>query len=173
MDLKKTIRHVQDFPVKGIGFKDITTLLMDGPALAEAVRQMAQLYDRDRIDLVLGIESRGFIFAGILAHLWGVGMVPVRKPDKLPHHTIRETYELEYGQDALEIHRDAVRKGQRVLIVDDLLATGGTASATVRLVRRLGGEVAGCCFLIELAFLNGRQRLSGTRVESLIHFDSE
>ncbi len=173
VDLRSKIRNVPDFPKPGIGFKDITTLVGEGEALRETVKQMRQLFKNDHIDAVLGIESRGFIFAAILAHEWGVGMVPVRKPGKLPYKKIREDYELEYGTDSLEIHVDALKKGQNVLIVDDLLATGGTVYATARLAERLGANVVGCCFLVELDFLMGREKIQKYRVESLVHYSSE
>lgn len=169
MDLSKKIRSIPDFPKKGVIFKDITTLLADGQALREAIAQMKSRYADIKIEAVVGIESRGFIFGGILAHEWGIGFIPVRKPGKLPYKTIKESYALEYGTDALEMHADALKKGQKVLIVDDLLATGGTAAATIRLAEKLGAQVVGCCFLIELDFLQGRKNLEGYRVESLIH----
>jgi len=171
--LKEKIRNVPDFPKPGIGFKDITTLVGDGEALRETIRQMRQLFENDNVDAVLGIESRGFIFAAILAHEWGVGMVPVRKPGKLPYKKIREDYDLEYGTDSLEIHVDALKEGQNVLIVDDLLATGGTVQATAKLAERLGANVVGCCFLVELDFLNGREKIQEYRVESLVHYSAE
>ncbi len=173
MNLADKIRSIPDFPKKGIIFKDITTLTGDGEALRESVRLMKDRFKEERFDKVVGIESRGFIFAAILAHEWGIGMAPVRKPGKLPAATIRETYDLEYGQDSLEMHIDALQQGQRVLVVDDLLATGGTVEATIRLVEKLGATVAGCCFLIELDFLKGRERLGDYRVESLVHVESE
>ena len=172
-DLKERIRNVPDFPKKGIGFKDITTLVGDGQSLREAIIRMDLLFGNEKIDVVIGIESRGFIFASILAYKWGVGMVPVRKPGKLPYKTIRESYDLEYGQDSLEIHVDALKPNQTVLIVDDLLATGGTVQATVKLVERQGARVIGCCFLVELDFLCGRRKLEKYRVESLVHFSEE
>ena len=173
MNLASKIRNVQDFPKPGIGFKDITTLIGDGPALRESIQEMKRLYDGEHIDKVIGIESRGFIFAAILAYEWNIGVIPVRKPGKLPAETIRATYELEYGNDSLEIHTDAIKPGERILIVDDLLATGGTVEATIELVEKLKGEVVGSCFLIELSFLGARQRLQGSRVDSLVIFDSE
>jgi len=173
MDLAEKIRSIPDFPKKGVVFKDITTLLGDGAALREAICEMKQRFEAEKIDAVVGIESRGFIFASILAHEWGIGMVPVRKPGKLPHRTLKESYSLEYGTDSLEMHVDALKAGQRVLIVDDLLATGGTASAAIKLAERLGARVVGCCFLIELDFLGGRTILKGYRVESLVHVQSE
>jgi adenine phosphoribosyltransferase len=173
MDLAALIRNVPDFPVEGIGFKDITTLLKEGPALRQAVDDLSELFNNDTVDVVVGIESRGFIFGGAVAYKRQVGFVPVRKPGKLPAETIRQDYELEYGVDALEIHKDAISPGQKVLIVDDLLATGGTSWATGQLVTRLGGEIVGFGYLIELTFLKGRERLKGYRVESLVKFDSE
>ncbi len=173
MGLEEKIRSVPDFPKPGIIFKDITTLISDGPALKEAVRKMLDIYKDQVIDVIVGIESRGFIFASIMAYELGIGMAPVRKPGKLPYKTISESYELEYGTDSLEIHIDAIKTGQNVLIVDDLLATGGTVEATARLVERLGGKVAGCCFLIELDFLKARDKLENYRVDSLVHYDAE
>ncbi len=169
-DFKSLIRHVPDFPKKGILFYDITTLLKEKGALKEVMARLVDLYRDQAIDLVVGVESRGFIFAPTVACLLGAGFVPVRKPGKLPAETIAETYDLEYGQDSLEVHRDAIREGQRVLLVDDLLATGGTAAATVRLVRRLGGQVMSALFLVELEFLNGRSRLPDVEVRSLLQY---
>ena len=169
-DFKSLIRHVPDFPKKGILFYDITTLLKEKGALKEVMARLVDLYRDQAIDLVVGVESRGFIFAPTVACLLGAGFVPVRKPGKLPAETIAETYDLEYGQDSLEVHRDAIREGQRVLLVDDLLATGGTAAATVRLVRRLGGQVMSALFLVELEFLNGRSRLPDVEVVSLLQY---
>jgi adenine phosphoribosyltransferase len=143
IDLKERIRHVQDFPKKGIGFKDITTLIGDGEALHEAIARMKERFEDEKIEVILGIESRGFLFAAILAYELGIGIVPVRKPGKLPYTTISETYELEYGTDSLEIHADALKQNQRVLIVDDLLATGGTVEATVKLVEKLNARIVG------------------------------
>ena len=169
-DFKSLIRHVPDFPKKGILFYDITTLLKEKDALKEVMARLVDLYRDQAIDLVVGVESRGFIFAPTVACLLGAGFVPVRKPGKLPAETIAETYDLEYGKDSLEVHRDAIREGQRVLLVDDLLATGGTAAATVRLVRRLGGQVMSALFLVELEFLNGRSRLPDVEVVSLLQY---
>ena len=170
-ELRAKIRDIKDFPTEGILFKDITTLLRDGPAWAAVIDHLAARYHTSRVDLVVGVESRGFIFGGALAHQLKAGFVPVRKRGKLPARTIEEEYELEYGRDVLAIHEDAVRPGQRVLIVDDLLATGGTMAATLRLVERLGGSVVGTAFLIELAFLKGRDRLTGHRIDSLIVYE--
>ena len=171
MELKDKIRVIENFPTEGISFKDITTLLKDAEALNECINQMAERFDDVKIDLIVGPESRGFIFATPLAYLLKTGFVPVRKPGKLPAETIKYEYELEYGTDSLEIHKDAIKKGQKVLIVDDLLATGGTMYATAKLVEKLGGEVAGLGFLIELSDLKGRDRLKGYKVESLITYD--
>ena len=169
-DLKRKIRHVPDFPRAGILFYDITTLLQD-PAGFRAAIDSLSLPFRDRgIDIVVGIESRGFIFGSAVADRIGAGFTPVRKPGKLPSHTVRATYDLEYGTDALEIHDDAIREGQRVLIVDDLLATGGTARAATDLVKKLGGEVYALAFLIELVALNGRSRLAGENIHTVLKY---
>lgn len=170
-ELRGKIRDIKDFPSEGILFKDITTLLRDGPAWAAVIDHLAARYHTSRVDVVVGVESRGFIFGGALAHQLKAGFVPVRKRGKLPARTIEEEYELEYGRDVLAIHEDAVTPGQRVLVVDDLLATGGTMAATLRLITRLGGVVVGTAFLIELAFLKGRERLTGTRIDSLIVYE--
>ncbi|OFV90062.1 MAG: adenine phosphoribosyltransferase [Acidobacteria bacterium RIFCSPLOWO2_02_FULL_64_15] len=168
--LKAKIRHVHDFPKPGILFYDITTLLGDRVGFRAAVDSLAVPFENLGIDIVVGIESRGFIFGSAVADRLGAGFAPVRKPGKLPSTTVRATYDLEYGSDALEIHDDAVKKGQRVLIVDDLLATGGTACATADLVRRLGGEVHALAFLIELVALNGRQRLGGHSIHAVLKY---
>ncbi len=167
---KQLIRNVPDFPKKGILFYDITTLLKDAKALREVLDTLATRYVNQNIDLVVGIESRGFIFAPALAYQIKAGFVPVRKPGKLPAETVKATYDLEYGKDSLEIHRDAIQQGQRVLVVDDLLATGGTAAAVTQLIRQLGGEVAGLAFLVELEFLSGRKKLTGYDVFSLLQY---
>ena len=169
---KDLIRNVPDFPKKGILFYDITTLLKDKRAFKEVIDILAARYRHQNIDLVLGVESRGFIFAPTLAYHLSAGFVPVRKPGKLPAETVKASYDLEYGQDTLEIHRDAIQKGQRALVVDDLLATGGTAAAVIRLIHQLGGEVAGAAFLVELEFLNGRKKLSGYEVYSLLQYQN-
>jgi adenine phosphoribosyltransferase len=170
MDLEKIIRDVPDFPKPGILFKDITTLLQDGDAFRQAVNRMLKKYLDAKIDKVLAIEARGFIFGGVMAYKLGCGFVPARKPGKLPFRSVREEYTLEYGSNSLEVHEDSIRPGEKVLIIDDLLATGGTALAAARLVEKLGGEVAGIEFLIELAFLNGREKLSRYKVHSLITY---
>lgn len=169
-DLKLRIRDIPDFPKAGILFRDITPLLANGEGFREAIRLLADRYRDQRIDLVVGVEARGFVVASAMAYALGVGLVPVRKPGKLPYKTHRSTYALEYGTDALEIHQDAIAAGQRVLVADDLLATGGTVSATVDLVRRLGGEVVGLAFLIELTGLGGRDRLQAHPIFSLIQY---
>jgi adenine phosphoribosyltransferase len=172
-DLRKLIRNVPDFPKPGIVFRDITTLAKDGRGLGAAVDAIADRYEKAGIDVVVGIESRGFIFGAAVAYRLGVGFAPARKPKKLPAETVRAEYSLEYGTDAIEMHRDAVSPGQRVLVVDDLLATGGTAAAAVRLVESLGGRVAALAFVVELSFLGGRAKLDGYEVFSLIEYDSE
>ena len=170
MELASLIRDVPDFPVPGILFKDITTLLRNAAALREAVTLLANRYADAHVDIVAAIESRGFIFGAPLAVHLGAGFVPVRKPGKLPAQTISESYTLEYGTNTLEMHVDAIQPGQRVLVVDDLLATGGSARAAVNLVERLGGKVVGLAFVVELDFLNGRQKLTGYPVHSLVHY---
>jgi adenine phosphoribosyltransferase len=170
-DLKKLIREVPDFPKPGILFYDITTLLKDKCGLRSVIDGLKYHYREAQVDVVLGIEARGFIFAPALAYALGAGFVPVRKPKKLPAECVSVTYDLEYGTDTLEMHKDAVGQGHRVLIVDDLLATGGTASAAARMVESAGGVVAGLGFVVELTFLNGRQRLAGRDVFSLLQYD--
>src|ERR1700685_3300037 len=163
-NLKELIREVPDFPKPGLLFYDITTLLKDRAGLAGVIDGLKDHYRDLQVDVVLGIEARGFIFAPALAYAMGAGFVPVRKPKKLPAECARVTYDLEYGSDTLEIHKDAIPKGCRVLIVDDLLATGGTAKATTRLVEDLGGTVAGVAFVVELSFLGGRDKLNGSNI---------
>ena len=172
-DLRDFIRNVPDFPKKGIVFRDITTLLKDKSAFKKTIDIMYEKYKAVHIDKMVSVESRGFIFGSVLAYKLGAGFIPVRKPKKLPAQTIREEYKLEYGIDALEIHLDAIQKGERVLIVDDLLATGGTVQATCKLVEKLGGEIIGITFLIELSFLNGREKLKNYDVFSIISYNSE
>src|SRR5438876_5783386 len=169
--LKTLIRTVPDFPKPGILFYDITTVLKDKAGFATLIDAFAQYYIGKEIDLVLGIEARGFIFGPALAYRLNAGFVPVRKPGKLPAETARVEYELEYGTNILEIHKDAVQKGQRVIIVDDLLATGGTAEATTKLATSLGAEIAGLGFVVELDFLKGRAKLRQYDVYSLLHYD--
>ncbi len=169
--LKKLIREVPDFPKKGILFYDITTLLKDKTGLATLIDKLSEHYIAQKVDLVLGMEARGFIFAPALAYRLNAGFVPVRKPGKLPAETVKYDYALEYGKNTLEVHKDAIRKGERVLIVDDLLATGGTAEATAKLAESLGGKVAGLGFVVELDFLKGREKLKNYDVMSLLHYD--
>lgn len=171
--LRSTIRSIPDFPKKGILFRDITPLLQNPGVFRSTIDLFSSRYSRFDVDSIVSIESRGFILGSALAYRLGIGFVPVRKPNKLPGETISESYSLEYGEDTLEIHSDAVRPGQRVLIVDDLLATGGTAGAVARLVERLGGSVVELAFLIELSFLNGRKSLSPRPVYSLIDYQDE
>ncbi len=170
-NLARLIRDIPDFPTKGIVFKDLTPLLRDPSAFARVVDALEARHRSDRIAAVAAVESRGFIFGGALAVRLGAGFVPIRKPGKLPYLTISESYSLEYGAGALEVHQDAVRTGDRVLIVDDLLATGGTARAAASLARRMGAEVVGASFVVELAFLGGRARLEGLPAFSLVRFD--
>jgi adenine phosphoribosyltransferase len=169
--LKRLIREVPDFPKKDILFYDITTLLKDKRGLAALIDQLSSHYVNKNVDLVLGMEARGFIFAPALAYALKAGFVPVRKPGKLPAATVKYDYALEYGTNTLEIHRDAIQKGQRVIIVDDLLATGGTAEATTKLATTLGADIVGLGFVVELDFLNGRGKLKQYDVFSLLHYD--
>ncbi|MGA2457615.1 MAG: adenine phosphoribosyltransferase [Terriglobales bacterium] len=169
--LKKLIREVPDFPKKGILFYDITTLLKDKVGFARLIDALSANYIGKEIDQVLGMEARGFIFGPALAYRLNAGFVPVRKPGKLPAETLKISYELEYGSNALEVHKDAIRKGERILIVDDLLATGGTAVATAELASGLGAQIAGLAFVVELDFLKGRERLAKYDVFSLLHYD--
>ena len=169
-ELKRRIREVPDFPKPGILFYDLTTLLKDGEGLKTVINILTEKYKDDRIQKILGIESRGFIFAPSLAYNLGAGFIPIRKPGKLPAETLSLRYDLEYGQDALEIHKDAVESGERVLIVDDLIATGGTAAAAVQMVSQLSAEVVGLAFVVELDFLKGRQKLEGYDVFSILKY---
>ncbi len=170
MELKPFIRDINNFPKEGIVFKDITPLLNDAKALAAAGHKLLELVANQKIDKVVGMESRGFFFAPLLASHLNAGFIPVRKSGKLPYETISEGYSLEYGDDRLEIHADAIVKGERILIHDDVLATGGTAKAVCQLVERLGGQIVQCNFLIELDFLKGRDKLKGYPVKSILHY---
>lgn len=172
-DLKKYIRSIRDFPIKGIMFRDITTLLKDPIAVQETLHQLHSFTKDQRVDKVIGVESRGFIFGAMLANQLNAGFIPVRKPGKLPAEKESQTYQLEYGLDKIEVHKDAINQGDRVLIHDDLLATGGTAEAACKLVEKLGGEVVQLSFIIELSFLNGRERLRKYKVHSLITYEDE
>jgi adenine phosphoribosyltransferase len=171
-NLKKLIREVPDFPKPGINFYDITTLLLDPEGLEQTIDALTEQCRGMSVDTIIGVESRGFIFASPLAYQLGAGFIPVRKPKKLPAECVSVSYDLEYGQDTLEMHKDAVGEGHRVLIVDDLLATGGTARAVVDLVESVGGTVEGLLFVVELDFLKGRDKFNGYNVQSLIHYDS-
>lgn len=170
IDLKQYIRDIQDFPKKGVVFKDLTPLLLNAQACEEAINQFVEKIGNTKIDKVVGMESRGFFFAPILAQRLNAGFVPVRKPGKLPFEKISQTYDLEYGTDTLEIHADAIEKGENVLIHDDVLATGGTAQAACKLVERLGGNIVELNFLIELDFLHGREKLEKYAIHSLLKY---
>ena len=172
-DLTDSIRTIPDFPKPGIMFRDITTLLKDPAALREALDALAAPFAGEKVDLVVAAEARGFILGGAVADRLGAGFVPVRKPGKLPAECIEETYELEYGANTVAMHRDAIQPGQRVLMLDDLLATGGTMAACCRLVERLGGRIVACLFLIELSYLGGREKLGDYRVISLADYEEE
>lgn len=169
MELKDTIRAIENYPKEGIIFRDITTLLKDKDAFKKAVDEMAAKIDKD-VDKIIGVEARGFIFGAALAYKLNKGFVPARKPGKLPYDKLIESYKLEYGEDSIEIHKDAILPGEKIVIIDDLLATGGTSKACVDLVERLQGEVSSVIFLIELVDLNGREALKGTKVESIIKY---
>ncbi|MCX7710442.1 MAG: adenine phosphoribosyltransferase [Clostridia bacterium] len=171
MDLKAKLRHVMDFPKEGIDFIDITTVLQDAEALKTTLEQMKEkISAMGDFDLVVGPESRGFIFGTPLAYMLGKGFIPIRKKGKLPYKTISVEYQLEYGTDVLQMHEDAVKPGQKVVIIDDLLATGGTTESNIKLIEQLGGEVVGIVYFIELSFLNGRDKLKGYKVESIVKF---
>lgn len=170
MDFTTYIRDIEDFPKPGVVFKDITPLLNSPEALKKASEALLGFTANMKIDKVVGVDSRGFIFAPLLAEKLGAGFVPVRKSGKLPYHTISESYDLEYGEATVEIHKDAIKKGEKVLLHDDVLATGGTASAVCKLVENLGGEVVQCNFLIELTFLNGADKLNGYQIEALLQY---
>ncbi|EYE89630.1 adenine phosphoribosyltransferase [Fervidicella metallireducens AeB] len=171
MDLKEKIRVIEDFPKVGISFKDITTILDDGEAFKYTIDSLIDLVKDEKIDIVVGPEARGFLLGAPIAYALGIGFIPVRKPGKLPGDTLRYEYALEYGNDALEIHKDAIKPGQRVLIVDDLLATGGTIASVAKLVEQLGGEVVAMNFVVELTGLKGRDKLEGYKVNSLVQYE--
>ena len=173
MDLKTVIRSIPNFPKPGIVFRDITTLLKDPAALKESVDRLADDFKPGDVDVVVGAESRGFIFGAAVACKLGAGFVPIRKKGKLPAETVKASYDLEYGSDTIEIHKDAIRPGQRVLMVDDLLATGGTMAACCELVEKLGGTIVGITFVVELSFLKGREKLGKHKVLSLVDYESE
>jgi adenine phosphoribosyltransferase len=173
VDLKSKIRTVPHWPIKGVMFRDITTLLQDGEAFKQACDELYERYKNEKIDVVVGLESRGFIFGSVLAYKLGVGFVPIRKPGKLPAKTISAEFEKEYGKDKMEIHEDAIKKGDRVLLVDDLIATGGTCSAATELIEKLGGEILECSFLIDLPDLKGKEKLKGYKIFTLMEFEGE
>ncbi len=175
MDLKSTIRTVPDFPIKGVMFRDITTLLKHPEAFKQTCDQFYERYKDMKIDKIAGIESRGFIFGSVLAYKLGLGFVLIRKPGKLPAETVKEEYELEYGKDAVEVHKDAILEGDKVLLVDDLIATAGTAGASAKLIRKIGGDLIECSFVIELPDLGGRNKLEkqGLKVHSMIQFEGD
>ncbi len=173
MDLKETIRSIVDWPIKGVIFRDLTTLMQDPDAFRESCDVLYRRYKDQSIDKIVGIDARGFVFGAVLAYKLGIGFVPVRKKGKLPHKTIQESYSLEYGEDTLEIHEDALEKGEKVIIVDDLIATGGTIGATVKLVEKLGADLIECAFIVELPDLNGREKISGCKVFAITEFEGE
>lgn len=173
MNLKEKIRNIYDYPVEGIIFRDITTLLRDKDAFKEAIDRLAEIAKDFKPDQIVGVEARGFIVGATLAYVLNCGFIPVRKPGKLPYDTIKKSYGLEYGTDVVELHTDALKDGKKVLIVDDLLATGGTCKATANLIEELGGEVLACVFLIELVGLGGRERLENYEVRSLLKYEEE
>lgn len=173
MNLESKIRNIYDYPIEGIIFRDITTLLRDNEAFKEAMDQLTEIAKKYDPDQIVGIEARGFIIGSVLAYNLGCGFVPIRKPGKLPYDTIKESYGLEYGRDTVELHTDAINEGEKVIIVDDLLATGGTCKAAAKLIDQLGGEVLTCLFLIELVGLGGRDRLEGLNVDSLLQYEEK
>ncbi|SDP56001.1 adenine phosphoribosyltransferase [Desulforhopalus singaporensis] len=173
LDLRETVRTVPGWPIEGVLFRDLTTLMKDPHALRMSCDILFERYKEKKIDKVVGIDARGFVFGAVLAYKLGVGFVPVRKKGKLPYETLEKSYDLEYGSGTLEVHRDAISAGDKVVVVDDLIATGGTVSATVGLVRELGGEVIECSFLIELPDLKGREKLVGCPVFAVMEFDGE
>ena len=172
-DIKKYIRSVKDFPKPGIMFRDITTLLKEPEGLKASFNELIKFTEGLKVDKVVGIESRGFMLGAMIAEYLNAGFIPIRKPGKLPAETVREEYSLEYGTDAIEIHKDSIKQGESILLHDDLLATGGTACAAVKLIEKLGGKVAQISFIIELSFLNGREKLKGYDVRSLVTYDGE
>ena len=173
MDLKKTIRSIPDWPIKGVIFRDITTLLQNEKAFKESCDIFYDRYKNKKIDKIVGVDARGFIFAPVIAYKLGIGFVPIRKKGKLPFETISASYSLEYGENTVEIHKDAIKAGEKVLIIDDLLATGGTIKATTDLVKKLSGEIVECAFLIELPDLKGREKIIDEKVFSIIEFEGE
>ena len=173
MNLKETIRSIPGWPIEGVIFRDITTLMQDGDAYRKACDTLYERYRDKEVDKIVGIDARGFVFGAVLAYQLGVGFVPVRKKGKLPWKTIEETYTLEYGEDTVEIHQDAIQKGEKVVVVDDLIATGGTIGATVKLVEKLGADIIECAFIVELPDLNGREQIPGCPVFAITEFEGE
>jgi adenine phosphoribosyltransferase len=173
MDLREKIRTVPNWPIEGVMFRDITTLLQDPEAFRESVDRLYNRYKDVEIDKIVGIDARGFIHGAVLAYKLNVGFVPVRKKGKLPYKTVRAEYSLEYGEDVVEMHEDAIKKGEKVLIVDDLIATGGTIAAAAQLVEKLGGEIVECAFMVELPDLNGREKIKGYNIYTLTEFEGE
>jgi adenine phosphoribosyltransferase len=173
MDLKTTIRSIPDWPIKGVIFRDLTTLMQDPEAFRESCDVLYERYKDMNIDKIVGIDARGFVFGAVLAYKLGIGFVPVRKKGKLPYKTIQESYDLEYGTDTLEIHEDALGEGEKVIIVDDLIATGGTVGATVKLVEKLGADIIECAFIVELPDLKGRGQIPGCKVFAIAEFEGE
>ncbi len=173
MELKETIRSIPGWPIEGVIFRDLTTLMQDPDAFRESCDILIDRYKDKELDKIVGIDARGFVFGAVLAYQLGIGFVPVRKKGKLPHTTIQESYSLEYGEDTLEIHEDAIEKGEKVVIVDDLIATGGTVGATVKLVNKLGVDLIECAFIVELPDLNGRAQIPGCNVFSITEFDGD
>jgi adenine phosphoribosyltransferase len=171
--IKSKVRSIPDWPIKGVIFRDITTLLLDPPAFKQICTIFYDRYVNEKIDKIVGIDARGFLFGSVLAYKLGIGMVPIRKNGKLPYSTISESYTLEYGEEVIEIHEDAIQKGERVVIIDDLMATGGTISAAANLVEKLGGEIIECAFVLELPDLNGRKKLGDRNVFSIVEFEGE
>jgi len=173
MDLKETIRSIKDWPIKGVIFRDLTTLMQDPAAFRESCDILYERYKDMNIDKIVGIDARGFVFGAVLAYKLDIGFIPVRKKGKLPWKTIQETYSLEYGEDTIEIHEDAIGKGEKVIIVDDLIATGGTIGATVKLVKQLGADIIECAFVVELPDLKGRDQIQGCKVFSITEFEGD
>ena len=171
--IKSKVRSIPDWPIKGVIFRDITTLLLDPPAFKQICTIFYDRYVNEKIDKIVGIDARGFLFGSVLAYKLDIGMIPIRKNGKLPYHTISESYTLEYGEEVIEIHEDALQKGERVVIIDDLMATGGTISAAANLVEKLGGDIFECSFVLELPDLNGREKLGRQKVFSIVEFEGD
>jgi len=171
--IKSKVRSIPDWPIEGVIFRDITTLLLDPPAFKQICTIFYDRYVNEKVDKIVGIDARGFLFGSVLAYKLGIGMIPIRKNGKLPYNTISESYTLEYGEEIIEIHEDAIQKGERVVVIDDLMATGGTISAAANLVEKLGGEIFECSFVLELPDLNGREKLGNRKVFSIVEFEGE